>query len=101
MTFDLGAALRKKEERESARLVDFDFRCRARAMRMLAERLGLDPTMALALVVRYDDAALVEHLADLTRRAPDRIAADYRACLTTARAQLVAERGDPAPHRLA
>lgn len=100
MTFDLGAALRKKEERELARLTEFDFRCRVRATHLPADRLGLDPTTAPALVTRHDENGVIAHLADLTHRTPEYIAREYRSCLATARAQLVAERGDPAPQRL-
>ena len=101
MTFDLGAALRKKEERESARLVDFDFRCRARATRLLAESLGLDPASVSGIVARFSEEAAIDHLAEWKHRPPEQITTDYHACLATARAQLVAERGDPTPHRLA
>ena len=40
MVFDLGKAMRKKEEFESARLMDFDFRQRVRATRLMARALG-------------------------------------------------------------
>ena len=43
MVFDLRGALLKKEEAESARLMDFEFRLRARTMRLLAARIGLLP----------------------------------------------------------
>lgn len=101
MTFDLGAALRKKEERGSARLVDFDFRCRVRATRLLAESLGLDPASAPGFVARFSEEAAINHLAEWKHRSPEQITTDYHACLAMARAQLVAERGDPTPHRLA
>ncbi|WP_241212717.1 hypothetical protein [Sphingomonas sp. ABOLG] len=40
MAFDLRAALLKKAEVETARLVDFEFRLRARTMRLLAADRG-------------------------------------------------------------
>ena len=41
MAWDLRGALLKKEERETARLMDFEFRLRARTMRILAARLNI------------------------------------------------------------
>lgn len=42
MAFDLRSALLRKQEFESARLDDFEFRLRARTMRLIAARLGVD-----------------------------------------------------------
>lgn len=41
MVWDLGKAMRKKEEFESARLVDFEFRQRVRATRLIAQKLEI------------------------------------------------------------
>ena len=94
MVFDLGEALHHKAEFESARLDDFGFRLRARTMRLLAEALSRDPAPLVAAIARYDDDHIVAGLgADA--------GAPYRAAVAQARAQLIAELGDPSPHRLA
>lgn len=94
MVFDLRGALLKKEEIESARLMDFEFRLRARTMRLLGERLGLE---LVGEVAKGDDDAIV---AGLRERFPG-VAEEFAECRAEARKQLVAERGDPAPHKLA
>jgi hypothetical protein len=100
MVWDLRGALLKKEERESARLMDFAFRLRARTWRLIAEALDDDAEQAARLTAKHDDEGL---LALLAQRHPHR-AADlttlYRDCEAAARRQLIAERGDPSPYRL-
>jgi hypothetical protein len=101
MAFDLRGALLKKEERESARLADFEFKLRARTFRLLGKRLGLDAHEIPRLVAQGSDA---EVLAGLARRFPGQSAsleALYQRCRAEARAQLIDEQGDPSPHRLA
>ena len=93
MSFDLGDALRRKGEHESARLDDFAFRLRARTMKLLAERLGRDPAPLIAAIALAEDDAIIA-----AEGLPLR---DYHLALAEARAQLLAELGDPAPHRLA
>ncbi|MDF7775975.1 hypothetical protein P1X14_12020 [Sphingomonas sp. AOB5] len=94
MVFDLRGALLKKEEIESARLMDFEFRLRARTMKLLGERLSLD---LVGEIAKADDDAIV---AGLRERFPD-IAATYSEARDEARRQLIAERGDPTPHKFA
>ena len=101
MTFDLRTALLKKAEVETARLVDFEFRLRARTMRLLAARIGAEPEALVARIVRADDAAIVADLAQTRGLAIDALALDYRRSAAEARAQLVAELGDPSPYPLA
>ncbi|MCP3733895.1 hypothetical protein M9979_03255 [Sphingomonas sp. RP10(2022)] len=101
MTFDLAAALHRKEEYETSRLVDFAFRVRARATRALAGELGLDMHVATALLVRHDEAGVCAALAAQTGRALDEVTASYRLHHAAAARALVVERGDPSPHRLA
>jgi hypothetical protein len=93
MSFDLGNALRRKGEFETARLDAFEFRVSARTMRLLAERLGVEPATLVAAVARHDDAHII---ADLPGAA-----ALYPECVAMARQQLISEFGDPTPHRLA
>jgi hypothetical protein len=94
MTFDLGNALNRKAEFESARLDDFAFRLRARTMRLLGEALGRDPAPLVAAISVEDDSSIVASLgtgADVA----------YHAAAAKARLQLITELGDPSPHRLA
>lgn len=103
MVWDLGRAMRKKEEFESSRLLDFEFRLRARAMRMLAERVGggIVPAVLAQQTVTADDDAIV---ARLVAEWPDLDEQEMRAALATchveARRELIDERGDPTPYRL-
>jgi len=63
MTFDLGKAMAKKGEFESARLADFEFRQRARTFRLMAEKIGreADPARVVAMITQMaDDTILVE-----------------------------------------
>src|SRR5690349_16106879 len=59
MVFDLGKAMRKKEEFESARLADFEFRQRARTFRLMAEKIGhkADEARIVAMTARMNDDA--------------------------------------------
>jgi hypothetical protein len=93
MSFDLGDALHRKGEHETARLDDFAFRLRASTMKLLAERLGRDPAPLVAAI------ALAE--VDAIFAAENLPVADYTQALAEARERLIAEHGDPAPHRLA
>jgi hypothetical protein len=101
MVFDLGRAMRKKQEFESARLMDFAFRRHARASRLLARSLGVDPAIAASLVATVSEDALPHRLAELVGTSAEEADAAFRTFLSIAHAELVAERGDPTPHRLA
>ena len=107
--FDLARAFAKKQEVESARLDEYLFRHRARKIRLLGQALagkvagGADPaSLARAVATEADSAILAglraRLLEPMTDGEWDRIvlAADAEA-----RRQLVAEHGDPDPHRLA
>ena len=98
MVFDLRRALLAKEERESTRLMDFEFRLRARTWRLLAARIDRDPDKLARLIAEGDDNMLIERLrAEL----PDQnIASLFAASQQQARRQLMDEIGNPAPHRL-
>ncbi|WP_246623656.1 hypothetical protein [Sphingomonas colocasiae] len=92
----------KKQEVESARLADFEFRLRARTMKLLAAPLDIEPAILIALVARHGDDVLLDHVAPLR---PDidipALQAMFDACRAEARVQLIGELGDPSPHRLA
>lgn len=104
MVWDLRGALLKKQEVESARLADFEFRLRARTMRLLAERLdgAIPAEQLIPLIARHDDDSIPT---DLPVRYPaidrERLRQLFGACRADARGQLIAELGDPTPHRLA
>jgi hypothetical protein len=100
MAFDLGKAMRKKEEFESARLMDFEFRQRARATRHLARVFGLDEGDLVSEIATHDEEALLRIVADRAEREMAEVAAEYSKCLALARKELIAERGDPKPYRL-
>lgn len=103
MVWDLRGAMLKKQEAETARLLDFAFRERARTMRLLAEAIG--PAVAVddlvGQIALAPDAAILEGLAGRLAMPPETITALHDRCRATAHAQLVGELGDPTPHRLA
>ncbi|OSZ66788.1 hypothetical protein CAP40_13135 [Sphingomonas sp. IBVSS2] len=94
MVFDLRGALLKKAEVESARLDDFEFRLRARTMRLLAPLLGVAPGELVGRIAVEPDEAILASL-------PETALAWFDQARTEARRQLIEERGDPTPHRLA
>lgn len=94
MVFDLRGALLKKAEVESARLDDFEFRLRARTMRLLAPLLGVEADALVARIAVEPDDAILASL-------PEPAAAWYEDARTEARRQLIEERGDPTPYKLA
>ena len=91
----------KKAEFESARLTDFEFRRRARATRLLAAVYGIDADALVASIARADEAGVIAAVAREAEAAPIDVAASYERCLAEAHRDLVVERGDPTPHRLA
>jgi hypothetical protein len=101
MTWDLRGAMLKKEAFESARLAEFDYRWRARTMRLLAAQLdpALSPDEMAMETARRDDGAII---ADLAARYPDaNVAGLYDRARAEARRALIEALGDPTPHRLA
>jgi hypothetical protein len=100
MVWDLGRAMRKKEEFESARLMDFEYRLRARTMRLLGQALGLDGARYARETALTSDAEVVAMIAADSGRPLDEIVAAQARCLAQARTQLIGERGDPTPYRL-
>lgn len=94
MVFDLRGALLKKAEVESARLDDFEFRLRARTMRLLAPLLGIEVETLVGRIAVEPDEAILASL-------PETALAWYEEARTEARRQLIEERGDPAPYKLA
>lgn len=97
MVWDLRRALLKKEEFESARLTDFEFREMVRAIRLLAGELGVEVTPVLHELA---DKGVQAALALLAGGDEGSIEARYWQARIEARRQLIAERGDPSPYRL-
>ncbi len=100
MVWDLGLAMRKKEEFESLRLMDFEFRQRVRATRLLARKLTIDEASLVGEIALRSDDDLLRLVAEHISRSKDDIAREYAQCLGEARNQLISERGDPTPNRL-
>lgn len=100
MVFDLGRAMRKKEEFETARLIDFAFRLRARTARLLAEELGLDAEEVVGRIVTQDHASMLAALAAQVGCGEGALVRRWQALEAAARQALIAERGDPTPYRL-
>lgn len=97
MAFDLGKALLRKEEYESARLTEFEFTEMVRALKALAHDVGAEVEPMLGLLA---ERGLGAALALLSARAGRDIGQDYLHCRAKARARLIEERGDPSPVRL-
>lgn len=100
MVWDLRGALLKKEERESARLADFEFRHRVRTMRLLARNFGLDEEPLVKLVAKGDDEAALAVLASAHRIEEITLREAFARCAEEGRTQLICELGNPAPYRL-
>lgn len=101
MTWDLRSSLLKKEERESARLADFEFKLRARTFRLLALNLGTDAAEVVSLIALGDDEAVLRELAGCFPDKAATLSNLYGRCRSEARAQLISEEGDPSAYRLA
>ena len=100
MVFDLRAALLKKEEIESARLMEFDFRQRARCFRLLGAALTPPDDTLATMIALGDDATILAELAETRECDREALFALYLTCREAARQQLIGEIGDPTPHRL-
>ena len=94
MVWDLRGALLKKGEIESARLDAFEFKLRARTMRLLAQTLGQEPDALVERIAVETDEAILEALDGEAQTAWSR-------CRAEAYRQLVEELGDPTPVKLA
>jgi len=100
MVFDLRRALLAKEEKDTARLLDFEFRQRARSFRLLAAILDRDPAALVREIAQHDDPAILDALANDLPMSREELGHRYAKCRADAYAQLVGELGDPTPHRL-
>ena len=100
MAFDLRRALLAKEEKDSARLLDFEFCQRARTFRLLAAVLDIDPAVLVREIAFHDDPAILDALANDLPMSREELGHHYGRCRKDAYAQLVGEIGDPTPHRL-
>lgn len=99
MVWDLRRALLAKEEFESGRLTDFEFREMVRALKLVAAELGVEVTPLLHELADKGEEAVLQRLA---QAAGDQAALEalYAKAHVEARRLLIAERGDPTPHRL-
>ena len=102
MAFDLGAMLRRKGEFETARLDDFEFRQRARTIRLFAARRGMDAEVLLKQTALGDDERLLGVLTEgLDEAEAQLLVRDWFAARAEAYQQLLEELGDPTPVRMA
>jgi hypothetical protein len=99
MAFDLQKMLHRKGEFESARLDAFAFRVRARTMRGVAERLGIDAEDLVRRIAASDDEAILDQLA--ADHGADRVSAAYAPARAEAESEAITDLGDPTPVRLA
>ncbi|HEV2597308.1 hypothetical protein [Sphingopyxis sp.] len=100
MVFDLRRALLSKKEKESSRLMDFEFRQRARSFRLVAEALGLPGDDLVRQIALSGDEAILDRLMSEHGIARSELGELYARCRAGAYRQLVQELGDPTPHRL-
>ncbi len=100
MVWDLGKAMQKKEEFESGRLMDFEFRLRVRATRLLAQKLGVDDAALVGEIALRGEKDLLDLVAKQAALSKNDVARIYGQCVGEARQKLIAERGDPTPNRL-
>lgn len=100
MVFDLRRALLSKEEKDSARLMDFEFRQRARSFRLMASALGIDGAALVRMIALHGDPAILDALANDLPKSREELGELYARCRADAYGQLVAELGEPTPHRL-
>ncbi|MDF8333514.1 hypothetical protein [Novosphingobium cyanobacteriorum] len=100
MTIDLGKALLRKEEHDSARATEFEFTEMVRALKALAAELGLHPVPMLAVLAERGLPAALAHLGEGAGLLETEIDSRYLRARAHARARLIAERGDPGPVRL-
>jgi hypothetical protein len=99
MAFDLRRALLRKEEHESARLMEFEFLQRARTFRLLAEPLEVDADAVVKRIAHSDDDGVLGWLADETKCDPIELRELANRCAAQARKELIREIGDPTPNR--
>jgi len=100
MAFDLRRALLGKEDKDSARLMDFEFRQRARTFRLMAEALGIDSAALVRTIALHTDPAILDGLANDLPKSREELGELYVRCRADAHRQLAGELGDPTPHRL-
>jgi hypothetical protein len=81
MVWDLGKAMQKKEEFESARLMDFEFRQYVRAARLYSRSHGLDGDWIAREMAVQTDRSFTAFLALRTGQGIDIVLADITAAL--------------------
>lgn len=100
MVWDLRTALLRKEEFESARLTDCEFRAMIRAMRLTAAALDVAAGPLLGELAEHGEPAALAWLAGEADRDIAVVDDLYSKSRAEARRQFIAERGDPSPVRL-
>jgi hypothetical protein len=80
--------------------MNFEFWQRVRATRLFARKVGLNEETLVGEIAMRGSDDLLDLVAQNASRSRDDIATIYEQCLSEARQQLSAERGDPTPNRL-
>ncbi|WP_395330089.1 hypothetical protein WBP06_16940 [Novosphingobium sp. BL-8H] len=98
MVWDLRRALLRKEEFESGRLTDFEFRETVRTLKLMARAFGADEAPVLDALIEHGFEAALHGF-------PEMLGEEMREAVSLrlrkeARQMLTRERGDPTPYRL-
>ena len=72
----------------------------AEKVRLIAEALGVDSAALVQAIAYHDDPAILDGLANDLPKSREELGDLYAKCRAQAYQQLVAEIGDPTPHRL-
>ncbi|TCM17024.1 hypothetical protein EDF56_106136 [Novosphingobium sp. PhB165] len=98
MVWDLRRALLRKEEFESGRLTDFEFRETVRTLKLMARAFAADEAAILEALIEHGfETALLGFPEMLGEETRDALCHRLR---KEARQALIRERGDPTPYRL-
>ncbi len=85
MVWNLGKAMQKKEEFESARLMNFEFRQRTPATRHLASSFGLEESTVVREIAIRNEDSLLDMVAAKAGKSRDEVLSRYQHCLSEAR----------------
>lgn len=100
MVFDLGRAMRRKEEFETSRLLDFEFRLRARTAKLFAKEIGMPLDDLAGRIVEQNHESFIARAAAENGHYAAELQGLWTKLESQVRRRLIAERGDPTPNRL-
>lgn len=79
--------------------MDFEFRQRARAIKLLARVYNLEEEVIVREVAIMTESGIIDLVAVHAELSRDEVLSEYSRCLLLARDQLIVESGDPTPNR--